>query len=80
MIAGRTCPLHYRYSPALFREVPTEHAVTVYAVGGLYGNPEALAAVLDLKREEERSRSPSHARLQRRFQLVQRRRRELPQR
>jgi len=33
-----------------------ERAQTLYAVGGLYGNPEALAAVLDMKREEERTR------------------------
>ncbi len=58
MIPGCTCPLHYRYSPALFREVPTEHAATVYAIGGLYGNPEALTAVLELKREEERTLPP----------------------
>jgi hypothetical protein len=35
--------------------VPSEPAATVYAVGGLYGNPEALATVLDLKRQEERN-------------------------
>ena len=58
MIAGRSCPLNYRYPPSLFREVPTEHASTVYAVGGLYGNPEALATVLDLKRQEERTGPP----------------------
>jgi hypothetical protein len=58
VIPGRTCPLHYRYSPTLLREVPTEHATTVYGVGGLYGNPEALAAVLDLKHEEERLGPP----------------------
>jgi hypothetical protein len=55
---GRACPLHYRYTPSLFREVPTEQATTVYAVGGLYGNPQALAAVLDLKREDERNGPP----------------------
>jgi hypothetical protein len=58
MIAGRSCPLNYRYPPSLFREVPTEHASTLYAVGGLYGNPEALATVLDLKRHEERTGPP----------------------
>lgn len=58
MIPGRTCPLHYRYTPALFRQVPTEHAHTIYAIGGLYGNPEALAAVLELKHEEERCLGP----------------------
>ncbi|MET0218594.1 MAG: hypothetical protein ABW205_11825 [Burkholderiales bacterium] len=58
MSPGRACPLHYRYSPSLFREVPTEQAATVYAVGGLYGNPQALAAVLDLKREDERYGPP----------------------
>lgn len=58
MIAGRACPLHYRYAPSLFRAVPTERAATVYAVGGLYGNPEALATVLDLKRQEEQTGPP----------------------
>jgi hypothetical protein len=33
MTAGRSCPLHYRYSPE-----------ALYVVGGLYGNPEALDA------------------------------------
>ena len=32
--------------------MPAEQAETVYAIGGLYGNPEALSAVLDLKRED----------------------------
>jgi hypothetical protein len=50
--------MDYRYAPSLFREVPTEHAATVYAVGGLYGNPEALATVLDLKQQEERTGPP----------------------
>ena len=58
MIAGRSCPLNYRYPPSLFREVPIEQASTLYAVGGVYGNPEALATVLDLKRHEERTGPP----------------------
>jgi hypothetical protein len=55
---GRTCPAAYGYSPTLFREVPVERAETLYAVGGLYGNSEALAAVLELKRQDERSGPP----------------------
>ena len=42
---GRTCPVSYRYSPAGFRRDPEIAAETVYVVGGLYGNVEALEAV-----------------------------------
>ena len=38
--------------------MPTERAATVYAIGGLYGNPEALATVLELKHEDERTGAP----------------------
>lgn len=50
---GRSCPVRYRYRPEAFaaaRAVPVE---TAYVIGGLYGNPEALRAVLDMKRREE---------------------------
>ena len=44
---GRSCPLAYRYQPeALARPLQLE-ADTLYVVGGLYGNPAALAAVLE---------------------------------
>ena len=59
-VPGRSCPLHYRYRPEVFR---TEAAAelqgleVLYVVGGLYGNELALARVLDLfDRERGRKR------------------------
>lgn len=41
--AGRSCPLHYRYRPEQLCLDPTPcEADTLYVVGGLYGNPDAL--------------------------------------
>lgn len=51
---GRRCPLSYRYAPSVFRREPSLTAETLYVIGGLYGNPEALHAVLEMKRAEER--------------------------
>jgi hypothetical protein len=48
---GRSCPLHYRYSPAAFDVAapPALAALDVlYVVGGLYGNELALQRVLEL--------------------------------
>ena len=42
---GRSCPLHYLYSPRALARAPDLAARTVYVVGGLYGNPMALDAV-----------------------------------
>jgi hypothetical protein len=42
---GRNCPLSYRYSPRVFDRPPEIVADTLYVVGGLYGNVEALAAL-----------------------------------
>jgi hypothetical protein len=42
---GRSCPLHYRYSPSVFNRPAELNTSTLYVVGGLYGNPEALDAV-----------------------------------
>jgi hypothetical protein len=42
---GRICPTSYRYSPRVFDRDPEIVAGTLYVVGGLYGNLEALAAV-----------------------------------
>lgn len=54
--AGRVCPLHYRYVPeALAREADFE-TETLYVVGGLYGNPEALGEILRMARMEQRQR------------------------
>ena len=43
---GRSCPLAYGYSPAVFRRAAEIEAETVYAIGRLYGNPFALDAIL----------------------------------
>jgi hypothetical protein len=43
---GRTCPLAYGYAPSDFRRAAEVEAETVYAIGGLYGNPFALDAIL----------------------------------
>jgi len=49
---GRTCPVSYRYSPADFCRDPEIVAETVYVIGGLYGNVEALEAVYALAARE----------------------------
>jgi hypothetical protein len=49
---GRNCPLAYRYSPAVFRRRPEIEAETLYVIGGLYGNPFALDAILALAAAE----------------------------
>jgi hypothetical protein len=49
---GRTCPISYRYPPRVFDRAPEIEAETLYVVGGLYGNPEALDAVLALAAHE----------------------------
>jgi hypothetical protein len=52
---GRSCPVSYRYSPRVFDRAPELRAETLYVVGGLYGNREALDAVMRLA---ERERGP----------------------
>jgi len=49
---GRTCPISYRYPPRVFDRAPQIEGETLYAIGGLYGNPEALDAVLALAARE----------------------------
>jgi hypothetical protein len=49
---GRTCPVSYRYSPRVFDRAPEVAAETLYVVGGLYGNREALDAVFALAERE----------------------------
>ncbi|MFZ5558586.1 MAG: metallophosphoesterase family protein [Pseudomonadota bacterium] len=49
---GRTCPVDYRYEPQVFAREADFCADTAYAVGGLYGNPYALDAVLGLASAE----------------------------
>ena len=50
---GRTCPLAYRYSPRVFDREPQLVAQTLYVVGGLYGNVEALDALESLASRED---------------------------
>ncbi len=45
---GRTCPLHYRYGAASLRREADLRAATLYVIGGLYGNQDALDAILQL--------------------------------
>ncbi|HKB74787.1 MAG TPA: metallophosphoesterase family protein [Burkholderiales bacterium] len=49
---GRSCPRHYRYSPAVFARAADLKARSLYIVGGLYGNSFALEAVLAMARRE----------------------------
>ena len=44
---GRSCPLAYRYRAEALARPAQVAADTLYVVGGLYGNPAALAAVLE---------------------------------
>ncbi len=50
-----TCPLDYRYGAAALNRAPDCTADTLYVVGGLYGNPEALQEVLAMQAREERA-------------------------
>lgn len=49
---GRICPLRYRYGPGAIAGAPERSAETLYVIGGLYGNPQALAAVEAMARAE----------------------------
>jgi calcineurin-like phosphoesterase family protein len=49
---GRVCPTAYRYSPKTFDREAEIVADTVYVVGGLYGNVEALEALRALAARE----------------------------
>lgn len=45
IIPGRSCPLSYRYAPKVFDRPAEWAAETIYVIGGLYGNLEALDAI-----------------------------------
>lgn len=51
-IAGRSCPLRYRYGPAALVQAPEQSADALYVIGGLYGNRPALAAIEALAAQE----------------------------
>jgi hypothetical protein len=46
-VPGRSCPLTYQYQPEALAQPAQLEADTLYVVGGLYGNPAALQALLD---------------------------------
>ena len=49
---GRSCPLSYRYPARVFDRAPEIETETLYLIGGLYGNREALAAILTMAEHE----------------------------
>jgi len=56
LLPGRSCPLDYRYGAASLARAPAVEAETLFVVGGLYGNPFALRAALDLMAREPGAR------------------------
>jgi hypothetical protein len=46
-VPGRSCPLAYQYQPEALTQQAQLEADTLYVVGGLYGNPAALQALLE---------------------------------
>ena len=58
---GRSCPLVYRYQPDALAQPAQLEADTLYVVGGLYGNPYALQAVLERAHQEPGARRRSYA-------------------
>jgi hypothetical protein len=52
---GRSCPLTYRYQPEALAQPAQLEADTLYVVGGLYGNPAALQALLERANREPSS-------------------------
>lgn len=49
---GRSCPLHYRYTPESLNRAADFSADTLYVIGGLYGNAAALRAIEELAAAE----------------------------
>ena len=48
----RSCPLDYRLAAADMAGPAALHAETLYVIGGLYGNPEAMAAIERMRQRE----------------------------
>jgi hypothetical protein len=53
-VAGRSCPLSYRYTAQSLAALPTLDTEVLYCVGGLYGNSQALDALEILLARETR--------------------------
>lgn len=51
-VPGRSCPLDYRYTPESLNRTPDFSADTLYVIGGLYGNRQALQAIGELAAAE----------------------------
>ncbi len=49
---GRACPVAYRYGARALATAPAVESETLYVAGGLYGNPFALEALLELAARE----------------------------
>jgi hypothetical protein len=49
---GRVCPLRYRYGARAIAAAPERPAETLYVIGGLYGNLQALASIEAMARAE----------------------------
>ena len=49
---GQSCPGDYLYAARDFRHEPSLRAETVYVIGGIYGNLEALHAILRMQQAE----------------------------
>ena len=49
---GRSCPLRYRYGASAIASAPLVETETLYVVGGLYGNVEALDVIEKLSVSE----------------------------
>ncbi len=49
---GRVCPIRYRYGPSAIAAAPERLAETLYVIGGLYGNLQALATIESMARIE----------------------------
>jgi len=47
-----SCSIAHRSSPKLIAQARVQHAKTLYVVGGMYGNPQALDAIEDMLQEE----------------------------
>ena len=50
--AGRMCPLRYRYGPNAIAKASTKTTDTLYVVGGLYGNLQALDVIEQMASQE----------------------------
>jgi len=52
---GRSCPLHYRHGPAALAAAESVRADTAWIAGGLYGNVDALSALVErVSRDRDR--------------------------